>query len=159
MFLEELVVALSVTIGLLVVAEVGYRMGRATSGAGDDARRNHIGTVSSIMLGLLSLLLGFSFSMAVERYSVRRDLVVKEANAIATTWLRAGLLPEPRRREASAPALVDVRSRGAAAAIHPRRGCPAAGAEIEAQLWRDAESPRQAPNVVSVAFIDAEPVH
>jgi hypothetical protein len=159
-FLEELVVALSVTIFLLAVEEVGYRMGRATSGAGDDARRDHIGAVSSIMLGLLSLLLGFSFSMAVERYSVRRDLVVKEANAIATTWLRAGLLPQPRRREAKRllQRFVDVRLRLYAAAGDSLRVADALrlGAEIELQLWHDAEeSANEAPNVVSVAFITA----
>jgi hypothetical protein len=64
---EELVVALSVTIGLLVVAEVGYRMEPR------DVRRRRRRPPQShrhrqlIMLGLLSLLLGFSFSMAVER--------------------------------------------------------------------------------------------
>jgi hypothetical protein len=33
------------------------------------------------------LLLGFTFAMAVGRYEARRDLVVKEANAIGTTFL------------------------------------------------------------------------
>ena len=36
------------------------------------------------MLGLLGLLLGFSFAMAVGRYDLRRPLVVDEANAIGT---------------------------------------------------------------------------
>jgi hypothetical protein len=35
--------------------------------------------------------------MAVNRYDARLALVVKEANAIGTTWLRAGLLPKARR--------------------------------------------------------------
>jgi hypothetical protein len=35
--------------------------------------------------------------MALGRYEARRDLVVKEANAIATTFLRASLLPEAHR--------------------------------------------------------------
>ena len=36
------------------------------------------------MLGLLALLLAFSFSMALSRYEERRHLVVQEANAIGT---------------------------------------------------------------------------
>src|SRR6478735_9623096 len=44
------------------------------------------------ILGLLALLLAFSFSMALDRYEERRHLVVKEANAIGTAYLRAQLL-------------------------------------------------------------------
>lgn len=51
----------------------------------------------SAMLGLLALLLGFTFSLALNRYETRRELVVQEANAIGTAWLRAQLLEEPDR--------------------------------------------------------------
>ena len=55
----------------------------------------------SAVLGLLALLLGFSFSIAMNRYDTRRDLVVQEANAIGTTWLRVQLLDEPERTQMS----------------------------------------------------------
>jgi len=51
----------------------------------------------SAALGLLALFLGFSFSMALNRYDTRRDLVVKEANALGTTWLRIQILEETDR--------------------------------------------------------------
>ena len=51
----------------------------------------------SAVLGLLALLLGFSFSMAMDRYDTRRQLVIEEANALGTTWLRVQLLEEPDR--------------------------------------------------------------
>lgn len=51
----------------------------------------------SAVLGLMALLLGFSFSMAMDRYDTRRQLVVQEANALGTTWLRIQLLDEPDR--------------------------------------------------------------
>jgi len=51
----------------------------------------------SAMLGLLALLLGFTFSLALNRHEARRDLVIAEANAIGTTWLRVRLLDEPHR--------------------------------------------------------------
>ena len=51
------------------------------------------------MLGLLGLLLGFTLAMAVSRWDERRDVIVDEANAIGTLWLRAGLLEAPLRDE------------------------------------------------------------
>lgn len=42
----------------------------------------------SATLGLLALLLGFTFSLAVQRHEERRSLVIAEANALGTTWFR-----------------------------------------------------------------------
>lgn len=50
-------------------------------------------------LGLLAFVIGFTFSIALSRYDERRALVLAEANAIGTTWLRAGLVPDPVGRE------------------------------------------------------------
>jgi hypothetical protein len=51
------------------------------------------------VLGLLALLIGFTFSLALARFETRRELVVSEANAMGTTWLRFDLLDaEPRDR-------------------------------------------------------------
>jgi hypothetical protein len=54
-------------------------------------------TLENAVLGLLGLLLGFSFAMGVSRYDMRKQLEVEEANAIGTTWLRTETLPEPAR--------------------------------------------------------------
>lgn len=55
------------------------------------------GYIVSAVLGLLALLMGFTFSLAVDRFDTRRVLVLQEANAIGTTYLRAQLLVEPHR--------------------------------------------------------------
>lgn len=55
------------------------------------------GYVVSAVMGLLALLLGFTFSLAVDRYETRRALVLQEANAIGTSYLRSQLLDEPHR--------------------------------------------------------------
>lgn len=55
------------------------------------------GYIVSAVLGLLALLMGFTFSLAVDRFDARRALVLQEANAIGTTYLRAQLLIEPHR--------------------------------------------------------------
>jgi hypothetical protein len=52
-----------------------------------------LGVIDGAVFGLMALLLGFSFSGAVSRFDVRRELIVQETNAIGTAWLRVDLLP------------------------------------------------------------------
>jgi len=49
--------------------------------------------VTSAVLTLLGLLIGFSFSMAVSRYDQRKNYEEEEANAIGTEYVRIDLLP------------------------------------------------------------------
>ncbi len=51
------------------------------------------------MLGLLAFLLAFTFGMTAARFDARKELVLEEANAIGTTYLRAGLVPETQGLE------------------------------------------------------------
>src|SRR6266850_3993533 len=85
-------------VGLAVVlaaSEIGHRFGvRAAARGGDD-----VSTLESAVLGLLALMIGFTFAMALSRFEARRDAVLNEANAIGTTALRARLLAEPYRTE------------------------------------------------------------
>ena len=55
--------------------------------------REDFSLVQVATLGLLSLIIGFSFSMAVSRYDQRKNREEEEANAIGTEFLRVGLLP------------------------------------------------------------------
>lgn len=55
------------------------------------------GYITSAVLGLLALLMGFTFALAVDRFETRRELVLTEANAIGTAYLRTQLLPSPHR--------------------------------------------------------------
>jgi hypothetical protein len=55
--------------------------------------------VQAALLGLVGLVLAFGLTMAVGRYDNRRAIVVQEANAIGTTYLRAQLLREPNRTD------------------------------------------------------------
>ncbi len=49
------------------------------------------------MVGMLGLLLGFRFAFAAGRFNDRVQLIVAEANAIGTAWLRCDLLSEDQR--------------------------------------------------------------
>lgn len=57
--------------------------------------RHDLDTVLAATLTLLSLLIGFSFSMAIRRYDQRKDCEAAEANAIGTEYVRTALLPGP----------------------------------------------------------------
>jgi hypothetical protein len=85
--------------------QVGILIRRRRKGAfvhGEEAEEDtHEGYIVSGALGLLALLLGFTFALAVDRYDGRRALVLEEANAIGTTYLRAQLLDEPYRSQLS----------------------------------------------------------
>ena len=80
---------------ILAVSEIGWQLGVRVEGRGG----SNISTLESAMLGLLALIIAFTFSMALSRFEARRDAVLNEANSIGTTALRARLLPEPHRTE------------------------------------------------------------
>lgn len=84
---------------LLALAEAGYRIGYSLHCKDEDAADGQSGSVQGAVLGLLGLLLGFTFAMAAARLEDRRVLLVSEANSIGTTWLRADFLPEPHQQE------------------------------------------------------------
>jgi hypothetical protein len=78
--------------GLLLFAfsELGFQLGRRQGVSKDGRDPSFI--LEGAAFTLLALLLGFSFSMALGRYDARRSTLMREANAIATTFSRAELL-------------------------------------------------------------------
>jgi hypothetical protein len=56
-------------------------------------------TVESSVFALMGLLIGFTFYGAGSRFDARRNLIVREANAIGTTYLRLDLLPPDTQPE------------------------------------------------------------
>ena len=90
-FGESLVALSVVSLVLLGLAfETGFRSGRLR--ARRNPEREGVGIIAASMMGLLSFALGLTIGYAQQRYEARRGLVVQEANAIGTAWLRAGLV-------------------------------------------------------------------
>jgi hypothetical protein len=58
-----------------------------------------VGPLIGSLLGLLAFMLGFTFSFTASRYSERKHLVVDQANAIGTSYLRTSFLPEKQKVE------------------------------------------------------------
>ena len=81
---------------VFLASELGWRLGTRTKGHGASG---NISALEQSLLGLLALIVGFTFLMSLTRFEARRDAVLNEANAIGTTALRTRLLPEPHRTE------------------------------------------------------------
>ncbi len=84
---------------LVAAGEVGFRFGRKPRLRTSTEATSQILTVEAGILGVLGLLLGFTMSMAVTRFDVRKQLVLEEAQAIGTSWLRTQLLPPAEGKE------------------------------------------------------------
>lgn len=96
--------------GMVVFAWLGIhlrkRHDRAKAAApGEDAKDgkgdSQEGLIVSAVMGLLALLIGFTFSLALDRFDARRMGVLEEANTIGTTYLRTQLIDAPYRQRLS----------------------------------------------------------
>jgi hypothetical protein len=138
---EWTIYVLSIVI-LLGCDEVGYRVGLRFHAREKSITLPLISALRASTLGLLSLLIGFTFSMALTRFEARKALVLEEANAIGTTSLRARLLPEPYATEARRllRTYVDVRLSFERNSTDKEKLDPAIeeSLNLHEQLWRQA---------------------
>jgi hypothetical protein len=146
MFLRELLDAVPIwlvyfaTVGLLLLAmRVGYAAGvrnQARRKTEDDSSLN---TVIAAALALLAFLLSVSVSLGTTLYNERRVLVVDEANAIGTAWLRAGYVGDPLTDQARQQLIEYTDWRVAAMDPSRREEALAQATAIQATLWKGAE--------------------
>lgn len=139
---SSVLIVTGVFVFMLLAMEIGYRSGcrKQASVAEAIAQAN---AVLVSMLGLLALLLAFTFSAALQRYEDRSQTVVAEANAIGTTYLRARLLPGEMRDEVQVMLrqYLDVRiQEGRIDATEPElhKSLMRQAKLMEAQLWSQA---------------------
>ena len=141
-------------------AEFGNWIGRRFRKG--DALHADTGTLAGAALGLLALLLGFSFTIALTRYDVRREMVLEEANAIGSTANFALMLPESAQK----PILSLLRDY---AAVRATLGIPydpakmerdvATSLDLQTRLWQQAAtvtaaSPQSLPAYRFVASLN-----
>jgi len=93
-----LLVAITLFVLLIVFYILGYRLRlrkirNSEAHTGDD-----LSAINGTLLGLLALLLAFTFSMSNSRYDTRRELVIEEANNIGTVILRTDIYPDSMRQ-------------------------------------------------------------
>src|SRR5262245_8168181 len=98
------------TVALVLVAvDVGYRLGSLRRSASAPEKEAPVGAMVGATLGLLAFLLAFTFGFAAELYQGKRAVLLEEANAIGTAYLRADFLPEPATARRLFREYVDIR--------------------------------------------------
>jgi len=137
--LPELLALLFAFITFGISLEIGFRIGARKLAHDDEPTRTHANTLYTATLGLLALLIGFTFAMSVSRFETRKGLMVDQANAIGTAALRASVLPADKAARAAVLFAEYVRTRfdynaslpgsDALDAVESRAGT------IENQLW------------------------
>jgi hypothetical protein len=88
--IPALVLALSLVV--LWLSEVIGASCRKRWSLTEDERQD-FGLITTATLTLLGLIIGFTFSMAINRYDQRKNFEQAEASAIGTEYVRADLLP------------------------------------------------------------------
>ncbi len=90
-------VAITLFILLITVYILGYRLRTRTLKKTTEHTVEDLGAINGTLLGLLALLLAFTFGMSNSRYDTRRQLVIEEANNIGTAILRTDIYPDSMR--------------------------------------------------------------
>ncbi|MCG8351735.1 MAG: hypothetical protein MI924_28545 [Chloroflexales bacterium] len=141
---------------LLIAAEGGYQLSKAVQRHMPDRAESLVGALNGATLALLAFLLAFVTGSAVNSLTARRQAVVTEANAIGTTYLRAGYLPDPYAAESRQllSEYVDKRLE----ALDPTKTVQAIvrSEEIHNELWMRAETVANAsPSPTTALYIAA----
>jgi hypothetical protein len=82
---------------VLLSVEGGHRLGTYRRKCSEREKEGPVGAMVAATLGLLALLLAFTFGFAAARFDARRQVLLDEANAVGTTYLRAEMLSQPHR--------------------------------------------------------------
>jgi hypothetical protein len=126
---------------MLGCSEIGFRAGYQARDRFDEAVRSRTTIFESALLGVLGLLMAFTISMAVTRFEARRQLVIDEANAIGSTWLRSKMIPAPGDAEFTALLRQYVDARAAYASrsrLDELAKIRAHDARLQSELWSRA---------------------
>ncbi len=146
-----------VLVAQLVAAELGWRFAARAFPDSPDRLYSQALALQASVLGIVGLLLAFSFSMAITRFEARRALVLAESDAIGTMWLRTEALSGPERVEARALIVRYVNTRLAFFGAANDTALAAAVAEAEAlqaELWAIvAEQSSRAPGSLPLALL------
>ena len=136
---NEIVIDFVFFVLMIAANEAGFHLGRKSEASTPDKAKSQISAVEDGMLGILALLLGFTMFMVVTRFEARKQLVLDEANAIGTSYLRTALLPAPEGSEIASllRRYIDVRVQYGTASsdLAPLEGLNAQTTRLQNELW------------------------
>ncbi|MDH4092581.1 MAG: hypothetical protein OEV74_10640 [Cyclobacteriaceae bacterium] len=92
------VIAIILFVLLIAFYLFGFQMRKQMIKRNPEKNIEDLGAINGTLLGLLALLLAFTFSMSNSRFDTRRQLIIQEANAIGTVILRTEIYPDSIRR-------------------------------------------------------------
>jgi hypothetical protein len=160
-FLAFLLVLFLALIGLQLL---GYRFGARRRARGWVGFGEGTSAIETSLFALLGLLIAFSISGGVSRLDARRHLIVEEANAIGTAYLRLDLMPAATQAglRSRFRDYVDARiayydhwlQAGQSKADHDRAG------ELQRRIWTEASAaamsiPDTRPAMIALPAINA----
>jgi hypothetical protein len=90
-------IAIAIFLSILLTNWLGFRYRTFLEAKPARETIDGTGPMESSMLGLMALMLGFTFSIALSKFETRRQIIVEEANDIGTALLRADLYPDSIR--------------------------------------------------------------
>jgi hypothetical protein len=145
---------------LTASAECGFRIAQQQRDRISEAAKSQAASLQGAVLGLMGLLAAFCLAMAVSRFDLRKQIIIDEANAIGTCYLRTSLLPHPH--QARAARLVrnylderikfsQILNRGSSLqeTLHVARA-------LQGELWQEAVAANElVPTVATGLFIES----
>jgi hypothetical protein len=123
----------------IIAVEAGTRLAKVVLRRQEKEPEGPLGSLVNSVLGLLALILAFAFGMTAARFDARKQLVLEEANATRSCYLRAGLLPENQKLEIRRLLrdYVEIRLNGTMANVAE---ILQQSAELQDRLWIQGES-------------------
>lgn len=150
------VVYILTVLALLFAMEVGYRLNKSLARKTGTPKDEGLGPIIGATLALLAFSLAFVVSFSANIFNDRRLLVIDEANAIGTTYLRAGYLDEPQRSKARDLLRVYIGLRIDLLESEKREDALARSEQIHSDLWEGAEQiARESPSEPTALYISA----
>jgi len=141
---------------LFVCLEVGYRLGMLIHKRWSDQSKDSVGMMVAASLALLGFILALVSSVAMDIFNNRLLLVVKEANAIGTTYLRTDFLEEPYATESRQLLREYVDQRLIALDLSQTTAAINRAEEIQNELWqRAAIAAQDNPTPITGLYISA----
>lgn len=131
------VVSILLFLAMAAAREIGV-WARHRAGASRKGSTGNESYILSAVLGLLALLVAFSFGMALDRYDARCKLVVSEANALSTTWQRTALFDHPEQLRGMLLDYADARLTYGLTGGETQETAARKTNQLQPQIWAEA---------------------
>lgn len=96
---NSFIIALLLFMALLLVNQIAFALGKRNHSVDNPEMKTQSTAIQTGIIGLLALLLGFTFNMSLQRYDARSNAVIEESGAINRVAMHVSLLGSPNKAE------------------------------------------------------------